>query len=210
MICKLWVFQSGISFPSIMLPNFRVIHLLNIFYSYFNNSNDSSVALFIRHSEKYWHTPDSTLPISYHNERPSKYLSNGISKNISWPSEGSPYTLHFGFNLEGPIRSVLRSPATDSNFLAFGSYWYRTQWCSTEHTLGHLEPRTISGLTSLGSLGQSDSFHMTRQPQCYPWFRPKSLHRPSHFIDLSSLPFETHLLRLETPPYGPYTQDKAF
>lgn len=132
-----------------MLPNFRVIHLLNIFYSSFNNSNDSSVPLFIRHSEKYWHTPDSPLPISYHNERPSKYLSNGISKNISWPSEGYPYILHFGFNLEGPIRSVLRSPATDSNFLAFVSYWYRTQWCSTEHTLGHLEPRTISGLTSL-------------------------------------------------------------
>ena len=72
-----------ISYPSIMLPNFRVIHLLNIFYSSFNNSNDSSVSLFIRHSEKYWQTPDSALPISYHNERPSKYLSNGISKNIS-------------------------------------------------------------------------------------------------------------------------------
>ena len=135
MICKFWAFHSGISYPSIMLPNFRVINLLNIFYSSFNNSNESSVSLFIRHSGTLLtlHCP-FLITVRDHLNIKWYFQEHKLTK---W---GLPFTLHFSFSLEEPIRSVLRAPTTDSNFLAFGSYLYRTQWCSTEHTTG--APRT--------------------------------------------------------------------
>lgn len=157
-----------------MLPNFRVIYLLNIFYSSFNSSNDSSVSLFIRHSENTGRLLILHCPFLITMRDHLNIYQMVFPRNISWPSEGYPYTLHFGSNLEGPIRSIPgglqpQTPiswpleVTDTGL----SDVPQNRTLGAPRTKDHLWAH-IPGISWV----KSDSFHMTRQPQCNPWFRP--------------------------------------
>lgn len=140
---------------------------------------------FIVHNKTFWkRLPcyiDFTLLISCHNERPFKCLTPRWyfqELKSGWQHECYPSILLSGFDLDGTIRRVPRSLAIEPNFLALGLVGICT-WPShapQDTTLGHLELRGVPGLTSLGSLSQSESFHYAMANLVLPLISPKSLH----------------------------------